>query len=962
MRIGHADEQQRRTDSPQGCGGRSRQCDSQRRRDPDRISRLARLAVLLASLYAAATAPAATDALALPGRGIFRRHRAAAGSITSTELGRDRDHDEPLCENHSVRSPAFSSPLFNSQAYRASRDRSSRRNLVITQRRRKLFRREGNFRLNYQDYDDELLSIIENQRLPKRVIGRWRRRKALSRMLFPPVEEEIAVDEDSASHQQSDRIVVGEEALELPVFKPIRRKKRRTKVVVSNVDELHEAILDRGFELRDVELKYAPPPSLLTSKKQLPAETAGQQSAAGSEEVTGVFMADGLHLEYVESQPGNAAAPDIELEDCNKEPNAEEWQLIGNVLAENCPIPENEEDVTAASQPEQQPFSHDVLNLLRRRYQTKSTPMNRAPDDTSKLALSIEGGGMRGAVSGGMAAAVACLGLSNAFDSVYGSSAGSIIGSYFVSRQLYLDVYTDVIPAGKDLFVSKSKIFGDIFRNAFHVMRRVGPLGKKLNANLIERWAKPGTGVNATSSSSVDALPPTRAGGLNISFVLDTIMCPERGLRPLDLEAFAHNDAVQPLRIVSSSVELETGRLKSVCFGSREGHFRDGFGAPEGETADRGPPSTGEDLYPEARSAKADGEGRRRGLWASLGASMLVPGAADSPFRMNLPSSNKAGESTPHLCFDAFCYEPVPFRSAVAEGATHVLALRSRPAGFVPKTKPTLYERAVAPLYFRSNGVPDTVAEFFERGGQQYLYAEDVLTCDKGLDSTEAIPIPPARVLYAGPDDATADADREGWARAHLLPVAVPADVPELSTLSSDRDDILAAMRSGFAAAYDALAPVVGLEAGGGGGPDSLDGTRVAELVFPDVDAPHESVLEKQLLAGEKLGGRAGVAAAEEEEVVRSEGAADAGSSPASHARDTGLRRLLPTGRASRSAEPSNDPAPAEALTPPATTEPPAQHEDTMFSFLPGVQLGTLPMVAERLQTYLESHSYLESA
>ena len=53
-----------------------------------------------------------------------------------------------------------------------------------------------------------------------------------------------------------------------------------------------------------------------------------------------------------------------------------------------------------------------------------------------------------------------------------------------------------------------------------------------------------------------------------------------------------------------------------------------------------------------------------------------------------------------------------------------------------------MYERAVAPLYFRSlegvgaekrDGGVENVATFFERGGQQYLYAEDVLTLDEGL-------------------------------------------------------------------------------------------------------------------------------------------------------------------------------------------------------------------------------------
>ena len=579
---------------------------------------------------------------------------------------------------------------------------------------------------------------------------------------------------------------------------------------------------------------------------------------------------------------------------------------------------------------------------------------------------------MRGAVSGGMAAAICCLGLSNAFDSIYGSSAGSIIGSYFVSRQLYLDVYTDVIPAGKDLFVSKGKILGDVLRNLWEVMK--GPLGKKL---MIERFWNPAP-VNDSTFSSIEALPPTRAGGLNISFVLDSIMCPKRGLRPLDLESFSHNDAVQPLRIVSSAVELETGRLKTICFGSKEGHFRDEFANPDLNGTAKSSLKNSTNLYPEIKSAEVDEHGYRRGLWACLGASMTVPGAAGSPIRMDLPSIEK-NQTTPHLCFDAFCYEPVPFRSAVAEGATHVLALRSRPAGFEPKTKPTLYERAVAPLYFRSHGL-NTVAEFFEKGGQQYLYAEDVLTCDEGLDSTEPIPIPPVGVLYAAPaannlrngpsQEPILDKDRKNWARAHLLPITVAADVPELSTLSQDRDDILAGIRSGFAAAYDMLSPVVGLETG----PGSMDGKRVAELVFPEADVPHESVLEQQLeLPGEKLD-KGIVSAGRNFDVIISAYAKETPITtyvhftPPARGSVARLQRWLSSKQRENFSDLGDDakaqnicdhgivtPMRSASSTPRKVPGPHLEDAATLLSHLPGIKLGRLPLVSERLQNYLGS-------
>lgn len=52
---------------------------------------------------------------------------------------------------------------------------------------------------------------------------------------------------------------------------------------------------------------------------------------------------------------------------------------------------------------------HQVLQLIKERFDGYSTPENR--NDNSTLALAMEGGGMRGCVSAGMAAAIASLGL-----------------------------------------------------------------------------------------------------------------------------------------------------------------------------------------------------------------------------------------------------------------------------------------------------------------------------------------------------------------------------------------------------------------------------------------------------------------------------------------------------------------------------------------------------------------------
>jgi predicted patatin/cPLA2 family phospholipase len=64
---------------------------------------------------------------------------------------------------------------------------------------------------------------------------------------------------------------------------------------------------------------------------------------------------------------------------------------------------------------------------------------SRAPHgDGARVALAIEGGAMRGVVSAGMVSALEHLGLTHAFDAVYGSSAGAINGAYFLAGQAAL--------------------------------------------------------------------------------------------------------------------------------------------------------------------------------------------------------------------------------------------------------------------------------------------------------------------------------------------------------------------------------------------------------------------------------------------------------------------------------------------------------------------------------------------
>jgi hypothetical protein len=520
-----------------------------------------------------------------------------------------------------------------------------------------------------------------------------------------------------------------------------KNKRRRAKAIVTTAAALQHCVLDQGMPLKSVQVRIG--------------------SAAGAED---------------EEAPSTGAAS----------------RGVADATTSRTEIEANI-----------QLQQHDVVQLMARRFHSRSTPGHRAANDTAKLALSLEGGGMRGAVSAGMAAAICTLGLSDAFDGVYGSSAGSVIGAYMVSRQMCLDVYLDILPAAQRTFVCTQRILRALARNAVD-----------LAVSQTQR-------LRAATSGAAKSNPSQP--GMNISFVLDGIMDHDAGIRPLDLERFRLNDQKQPLRIVSSAV-MDDGRLVTKCFGSR-----DFFPADSQHTVAR----------------RVDGI--RQGIYACLEASMTVPGATGPPVEMLVPSENpKIGNSmTRGVFFDAFCFEPLPYRSAVEEGASHVLVLCSRPEGYQPVTAPGVYEQLIAPLYFHSHNQP-AVAKFFENGGQQYIYAEDLLTLEQGKESLESpVPVPPPRVLY-GSDDLSDESrelrgNRDQWKKAHLLPLKVPLGTPELATLEQDRATVIRAIRGGFAAAFDLFAPAVGVQVQG-----NLTGMQVAELVFPD-SMLDDQVLERQI-------------------------------------------------------------------------------------------------------------------
>jgi len=97
---------------------------------------------------------------------------------------------------------------------------------------------------------------------------------------------------------------------------------------------------------------------------------------------------------------------------------------------------------------------HEVLRVLGERAREGSLPGERR--DGFRVALAIEGGGMRGTISAGMALALDELGLVSAFDAVYGASAGAITGAWLLSRPQGLLGWTE--PAYARAFIRRSAL------------------------------------------------------------------------------------------------------------------------------------------------------------------------------------------------------------------------------------------------------------------------------------------------------------------------------------------------------------------------------------------------------------------------------------------------------------------------------------------------------------------------
>lgn len=395
------------------------------------------------------------------------------------------------------------------------------------------------------------------------------------------------------------------------------------------------------------------------------------------------------------------------------------------------------------------PTTHPVIAAVMQRYAERSLPGNRSPQDRQKIALAVEGGGMRGCVAAGSSAALQFLGLEDTIDCVYGASAGSMVAAYFVSRQSAgVQIYHDILTSAGRAFIDKTKLLAAVgFANPF----------------------------SANKSRSPRTDPPVpETNVFNLDFLLEEIMGHNQ---PLDWETFARNDARQPLHVVTSSLDS----LETVAFSSsRKGFGYTGLGA----------------------------------LLRCIRASMNVPGITGAllgiprdthnpvPFPIALPVLSRRGSKykhsaafsgpSPHEALvDAFLVEPIPYRSACKDGATHVIVLRTRPDPCpVLDTKgPGLFERVICRRFFDANAQP-AAGDWVEQLRHQLVYAEDVVRLnDAAQGRSEGVVI--------------------GGRAVHMLPIAPSAGCPEVGQLELNRVKILAGMRDGARRTLQLFLPAV---------------------------------------------------------------------------------------------------------------------------------------------------------
>jgi predicted patatin/cPLA2 family phospholipase len=148
-------------------------------------------------------------------------------------------------------------------------------------------------------------------------------------------------------------------------------------------------------------------------------------------------------------------------------------------------------------------MEHPVTQVLSERARAGSRPGARA--DGHRVALVLEGGGMRGVVSAGMTAALERLGLTPAFDLVVGSSAGAINGAALLAGAAQQASAAYCGPLASRSFVNPLRILrGKPVIDVNDVRAHAGGLDPRGHERVLEGAALHCVAVDVESAATVD--------------------------------------------------------------------------------------------------------------------------------------------------------------------------------------------------------------------------------------------------------------------------------------------------------------------------------------------------------------------------------------------------------------------------------------------------------------------------
>ena len=265
---------------------------------------------------------------------------------------------------------------------------------------------------------------------------------------------------------------------------------------------------------------------------------------------------------------------------------------------------------------------------------------------------------------------------------------------------LFIIFHVEILPAAGTNFVDKKQLFRAmgirpkaIFSEVMAKLSRV-----RSRRQLTKRFASIGHSNIHDSLDGIQSDLNDSTDVFNLDFLLEQVM---GELQPLDWETFSKNEKHQELRIVASLLT----NMSSILFSRREGHYSNLPSLLRCIRASMLVPGITGDLMAVSSSCPTPDFLRTSKLLhpvdvLSGGASLLpiqnesfVDDDSHSSWVSRLVPSwlrevgegegieaRRGNESEQVLpVADAFLCEPMPYRSAVQEGATHVIMLRTRP-------------------------------------------------------------------------------------------------------------------------------------------------------------------------------------------------------------------------------------------------------------------------------------------